>query len=195
MASAMALQSQQSAFHSLNSADRMRSSSQRELNNREIYADGAKYNEFEGFDDHEVSPLKSLSVSARTSASQPNLRVQDSVQGKLYSKKSHYRHSGSHQAEDNHYVNEPAYEPINRDDKEEYFPPPSPSDMPDDNFYMPLQHNDDQSSVSHVNNLGLENKGNANFFPCDDTAAPELPKRDYQNPTIEVRELLVRLWL
>ena len=188
----MALQSQQSAIHSLNSVDRMRSSSQHELNNPEIYDDGARYNGLEGVEDFEDSPLTSLSLSASTSASQPNLRVQDSVRGELYSKKSHYRHpgsetKGSHQAEDNHYVNEPAYEPIKRDDEEEYFPPPSPSDMPDDNFYMPLRDCDDQSSVSRVNNLGLESGG-----IYDDTAAPELPKRDYQNPTIVVQEGLVK---
>ena len=151
-ASTIALQSQQSAIHSLNSADSMRNSSQRELNNSGIYDDGAK---FTGFDD-----LEHVSLSTSTSTRLPTSRVQN-----------------------------PGYGQIKRDDEEEKVPKiplPSPFDMLDENLYMPLQYNDDRSSVSRVNNLGLESG-----LIYDDTAVPLMPKRDYHNPTIMVQEGLV----
>ena len=179
-------------IHPLNSADRIRSWSQRELNYPGIYDDGAKYTEFGGFEDNEVSPLKPLSLSMSMSTSLPTLRVQDPVPGKLFTNKSRYRHSEAetkafHQAESSYDVHEPGYEPITSDDQEDMHPRRSPSDMPDENFYMPLQNNDDQYSVSSVYNLGFESEG-----IYDDTAAPELSKRDYQNPMSVVHEGLMK---
>ncbi|XP_063966412.1 uncharacterized protein LOC135156805 [Lytechinus pictus] len=124
-----------SPTHSLNSKDRMRSSSQREVN-------------YAGF--YEISDQQNLPDQSETTRS--------------HCKKSTSEPNASQQ---NQRYNEQEYDYAEVEDGD----------------YTPLNFNDDddQSSVSRVNNLGLESKTRGKNILYDDTDLPELPKRDYVN--------------
>ncbi|XP_063966599.1 uncharacterized protein LOC129278365 [Lytechinus pictus] len=178
-------QSELSAFHSLNSQDRMRSSSvgKRDYINLENRNDLDQY--IYGLEEEYDFNIRPFSSSSNTSTSQPNLRLNVPDQGKLKRLSDGQSRSvpkGLQQA----CPSESGYEvptPGGQDQEDEIYE----DFMSDLNSYMSVQDSDDRSSVSHVDNLGLKS-GGTHFYLEENhfDVPPKLPARNYDDPTRKI---------